>query len=166
MELKLIAQDITQTSKTACDALIVLVPESFGAAKGKSASKTAENLTDAISQALKDGDFETKTGKLLQIYRSTHTSATRTVLVGAGDGSVKSIKTAVTAAVSSIKSTSKKLVICLSELNKISAEAAKASVLCAADASYVYTSTKTKVEPRKLTHITVVVHKDALGATD
>jgi leucyl aminopeptidase len=83
MELKLVAQDLTQTSKTACDALIVLVPESFGAAKGKSASKTAENLTDAISQALKDGDFETKTGKLLQIYRSTHTSATRTVLVTA-----------------------------------------------------------------------------------
>ncbi|MEY4584532.1 MAG: hypothetical protein RJB10_1029 [Pseudomonadota bacterium] len=166
MELKLVAQDLTQTSKTACDALIVLVPESFGAAKGKSASKTAENLTDAISQALKDGDFETKTGKLLQIYRSTHTSATRTVLVGAGDGSVKSIKTAVTAAVSSIKSTSKKLVICLSELPKISQEGAKAALLCAADASYVYTSTKTKVEPRKLTSITVAVDKDALNATD
>ncbi|MEY4294407.1 MAG: hypothetical protein RLY82_95 [Pseudomonadota bacterium] len=162
MELKLIAQDFTQTCKTACDALIVLVPESFAQSK----SKTTSNLVDLISQALKEGDFETKTGKLLQIYRSSHTAATRTVLVGAGDGSVKSIKTAVTAAVSSIKSTSKKLVICLSELDKISAEAAKASVLCACVASYVYTSTKTKVEPRKLTHITVALDKDALNATD
>jgi leucyl aminopeptidase len=163
MELKLIAQDLTQTSKTACDALIVLVPESFAQSK----SKTTSNLTDLISQALKEADFEAKTGKLLQIYRSNHTAATRTVLVGAGDGSVKSIKTAVTAAVSAIKSTStKKLVICLSELENVSEEGAKATVLCAADASYVYTSTKTKVEPRKLTSITVAVDKEAINATD
>jgi leucyl aminopeptidase len=167
MELKLIAQDLTQTSKTACDALIVLVPDSFTQSKAISKAKGNENLTDVISQALKEGDFETKTGKLLQIYRSSHTAATRTVLVGAGDGSVKSIKTAVTAAVSAIKSTaSKKLVICLSELTKVNSEAAKAAVLCAADASYVYTSTKTKVEPRKLTSITVAVDKEALNATD
>ena len=163
MELKLIAQDLTQTAKTACDALIVLVPESFSQTK----SKTTANLTDLISQAMKEGDFEAKTGKLLQVYRSSHTAATRTVLVGAGDGSVKNIKTAVTAAVSSIKSTSaKKLVICLSEVNKITSEAVKAAVLCAADASYVYTSTKTKVEPRKLTNITVAIDKDVPTATD
>ena len=171
MELKLIAQDLTQTSKTACDALIVLVPESFSAAMGKSSIKatlkTTENLTDVISQALKEGDFETKTGKLLQIYRSNHVAATRTVLVGAGDGSVKSIKTAVTAAVSAIKATSsKKLVICLGELALVTQEGVKATVLCAADASYVYTSTKTKVEPRKLNHITVVVDNGALSATE
>jgi leucyl aminopeptidase len=170
MELKLITQDLTQTSKTACDALIVLVPESFAQSQSISKAKTTSNLTDLISQAMKEGDFDAKTGKLLQIYRSNHAAATRTVLVGAGDGSVKSIKTAVTAAVSAIKSTtSKKLVICLSELNganKINAEAAKAVLLCAADASYVYTSTKTKVEPRKLTSITVALDKDALNAAD
>ena len=167
MELKLIAQDLTQTSKTACDALIVLVPESFAQSKAISKAKTTENLTDVISQALKEGDFETKIGKLLHIYRSNHTAATRTVLVGAGDGSVKSIKTAVTAAVSAIKSTSsKKLLICLSELTSVSQEAVKAAVLCAADASYVYTSTKTKVEPRKLTSITVAIDKSALTTTD
>jgi leucyl aminopeptidase len=167
MELKLIAQDLTQTSKTACDALIVLVPESFAQSKAISKAKTTENLTDVISQALKEGDFETKIGKLLHIYRSNHTAATRTVLVGAGDGSVKSIKTAVTAAVSAIKSTSsKKLLICLSELTSVSQETVKAAVLCAADASYVYTSTKTKVEPRKLTSITVAIDKSALTTTD
>ena len=174
MELKLIAQDLTQTSKTACDALIVLVPESFAKSKVISKVKSAGNLTDLISQALKEGDFEVKTGKLLQVYRSTHTAATRTLLVGAGDGSIKSIKTAVTAAVSAIKSTSaKKLLICLSELGELdkvsessAKEAVKAAVLCAAEASYVYTSTKTKVEPRKLTSITVIVDKDALIATE
>ena len=166
MELKLIAQDLTQTSKTACDALIVLVPETFTKSKVNSKVKSSEYLTDLISQALKEGDFETKTGKLLQIYRSTHTAATRTVLVGVGDGSVKNIKTAVTAAVSAIKSTSaKKLVICLSELAAVNPEGVKAAVLCAADASYVYTSTKTKVEPRKLNSISVVVDKKALNAT-
>jgi leucyl aminopeptidase len=164
MELKLISQDLTQTSKTACDALIVLVPEAFSPAKVNKVIKVkvSENLTDLISHALKEGDFEAKTGKLLQIYRSSHTAATRTVLVGAGDGSIKSIKTAVTAAVSAIKSSSaKKLVICLSELDKVSVDAAKAAVLCAADASYVYISTKTKIEPRKLTSITVTVASQA-----
>ncbi len=169
MELKLIAQDLTQTSKTACDALIVLVPETFAKSKVNSKVKSSEYLTDLISHALKEGDFETKTGKLLQIYRSTHTAATRTVLVGAGDGSVKNIKTAVMAAVSAIKSTSaKKLVICLSELGdleKTSQEGVKAAFLCAAEASYVYTSTKTKVEPRKLNSISVVVDKKAFNAT-
>ena len=163
MELKLIAQDLMQTSNTTCDALIVLVPEAFAQSK----SKTTSNLTDLISQALREGDFETKTGKLLQIYRSSHTAATRTLIVGAGDGSVKSIKTAVTTAVSAIKSTSaKKLIICLSELEKVNEEGAKAAVLCAADASYVYTSTKTKVEPRKLTSITLTLNKDALSAPE
>ena len=169
MELKLIAQDLTQTSKTACDALIVLVPETFAKSKVNSKVKSSEYLTDLISQALKEGDFETKTGKLLQIYRSTHTAATRTVLVGAGDGSVKNIKTAVMAAVSAIKSTSaKKLVICLSELGdleKTSQEGVQAAFLCAAESSYVYTSTKTKVEPRKLNSISVVVDKKAFNAT-
>ena len=171
MELKLISQDLTQTSKTACDALIVLVPESSSPSKVKTTVKAPENLTDLIAHALKEGDFEAKTGKLLQLYRSSHTAATRTVLVGAGDGSVKSIKTAVTAAVSAIKSSSsKKLVICLSELSFANAEAAqeaaKAAALCAADASYVYTSTKTKIEPRKLTNITVVVDVKSLNATE
>jgi leucyl aminopeptidase len=171
MELKLISQDLTQTSKIACDALIVLVPESLKPSKVKTTVKAPENLTDLIAHALKEGDFEAKTGKLLQLYRSSHTAATRTVLVGAGDGSVKSIKAAVTAAVSAIKSSSsKKLVICLSELSfsnvEAAQEAAKAATLCAADASYVYTSTKTKIEPRKLTNITVVVDAKALSATE
>ena len=167
MELKLISQDLMQTSKMACDALIVLVPESFSPAKVKTKDAVSANLTDLIAQALKEGDFEAKTGKLLHIYRSSHVAATRTVLVGAGDGSVKSIKTAVTAAVAAVKSSaSKKLVICLSELATVSAEGTKATLLAAADASYVYTSTKTKIEPRKLTDISVAVAKEALPASE
>ena len=167
MELKLISQDLMQTSKMACDALIVLVPESFSPAKVKTKDAVSANLTDLIAHALKEGDFEAKTGKLLHIYRSSHVAATRTVLVGAGDGSVKSIKTAVTAAVAAVKSSaSKKLVICLSELATVSAEGTKATLLAAADASYVYTSTKTKIEPRKLTDISVAVAKEALPASE
>ena len=108
MELKLISQDLMQTSKMACDALIVLVPESFSPAKVKTKDAVSANLTDLIAHALKEGDFEAKTGKLLHIYRSSHVAATRTVLVGAGDGSVKSIKTAVTAAVAAVKSSASK----------------------------------------------------------
>ncbi|HRH06458.1 MAG TPA: M17 family peptidase N-terminal domain-containing protein, partial [Burkholderiaceae bacterium] len=170
MELKLIAQDLAQTCKTTCDALVLLVPETFKPenSKGKaSATKTTapHSMQDLIAQAMSDGDFDAKLGKILHIYRHTLTQATRLVLVGAGDGSTKSIKSAVTTAVVGLKSNgSKKLVISLNLVDGTDAASAQAAFFAAADASYVYTTTKPKADARKFTHITVAVRKDALSA--
>ncbi len=169
MELKLIAQDLAQTCKTTCDALVVLVPESYPL------NKTKEKLTvkvtvsrsvhGLINQAMHAGDFETKLGKTLQIYRHALTQATRLVLVGAGDGSSKSIKAAVATAVGGLKSNGvKKLVISLDLLAGTDTTHAQGAFLAATDTSYVYTTTKPKADPRGITHITVAVHKNALTA--
>ncbi len=171
MELKLIAQDLAQTCKTTCDACVVLVPETFKSEnfKGKaSAPKTAspQSVQDLIAQAMSDGDFDAKLGMTLHIYRHALTQATRLVLVGAGDGSTKSIKSAVTTAVGGLKSNgSKELVISLSLIETADATSAQAAFFAAADASYVYTTTKPKADARKFTHITVAVRKDAMNAT-
>ncbi len=171
MELKLIAQDLAQTCKTTCDACVVLVPETFKSEnfKGKaSAPKTTspQSVQDLIAQAMSDGDFDAKLGMTLHIYRHALTQATRLVLVGAGDGSKKSIKSAVTTAVGGLKSNgSKELVISLSLIETADATSAQAAFFAAADAIYVYTTTKPKADARKFTHITVAVRKDAMNAT-
>ena len=173
MDFKLKTQDLTQAGQTPCDALIVLVPDAFGAknaaaAKTSKTAKTAKvaktvqatelSLTEVIAQALHAGDFESKTGKLLHLYRSPATASTRTLLVGAGDGSAKSIKTAVTTAITALKTTSaKKLVLYLGALPELSESTCQATLLAVAEASYVYTSSKTKIEPRKITEVTVGV---------
>ncbi len=180
MDFKLKTQDLTLASKDPCDALIVLVPDAFKttgtgvpASKAGKTAKVAKavqspelELTDVIAQALQAGDFESKTGKLLHLYRSGVTRATRTLLVGAGDGSAKSLKTAVTAAITAVKATSAaKIVLCLSALPDLSESTCQATLLAVAEASYVYSSSKTKIEPRKIVEVTVGVHADALDAS-
>ncbi len=174
MDFKLKTQDLTQAGQTPCDALIVLVPDAFGAkdaaaAKTSKTAKTAKvaktvhppelSLPEVIAQALHAGDFESKTGKVLQLYRSPATAATRTLLVGVGDGSAKSVKTAVIAATAALKSTTaKKIVLYLGALPDLSESICQSTLLAVAEASYVYTSSKTKIEPRKITEVTVGVH--------
>lgn len=183
MDFKLKTQDLTAASETPCDALIVLVPDAFSAAnattvkrdKSGKASKTAKvvkteqtpepDLSSVIVQALEAGDFESKKGKLLHLYRSHTTQATRTLLVGAGDGGAKSVKAAVTAAVAALKSSpARKIVLCLSALPGLSEASCQAAMLAVAEASYVYTSSKTEIEPRKIVEVTVGVNVDALDA--
>ncbi|HOZ67549.1 MAG TPA: M17 family peptidase N-terminal domain-containing protein, partial [Burkholderiaceae bacterium] len=154
MELKLIAQDLAQTCKTTCDACVVLVPETFKSEnfKGKASAPkvtSPQSVQDLIAQAMRDGDFDAKLGKTLHIYRHALTQATRLVLVGAGDGSTKSIKSAVATAVGGLKSNgAKKLVISLSLVETADAASAQAAFFAAADASYVYTTTKPKADAR------------------
>ncbi|HMS27992.1 MAG TPA: leucyl aminopeptidase [Burkholderiaceae bacterium] len=172
MELKLIAQDLAHTSKTNCDALVVLVPEAFKPNPVKNQASTRKppalaEVQDLIAQAMRAGDFEAKLGNTLHIYRHALTQATHVLLVGVGDGSAKSIKVAVSAAVARLKSNgSKKLVIDLSLIDGADGIKAQAAFLAAADASYVYTTTKPKADARKFSHITVAVQKNALSATE
>jgi leucyl aminopeptidase len=120
-----------------CDALLVLLPLNFQAADD--AVSTLANL------AIKSGDLQTKVGQLLTTYRPADISATRLVFVGAGDGSAKSVRTAVNAAITSIKgSSAKRVVIDLNFLSTAANAHASAAVLAAADACYVFTTTKPK----------------------
>jgi len=130
------------------DALVVLVPKSFKAAGGV--------LSDLIVVALKAGDFEAKSGKLLQMYRPAGFAATRVVLVGCEDGTPRQTRTALAAAAGAIKGASvKRVSICFAWA--AGADIVHAAVVALADATYVYTTTKTKPEGRAIERVDVGV---------
>lgn len=129
-----------------CDALVVLIPEGFKPGK--------DDLSLLAGQAIKDKDLETKPGKLLQLYRPVQASAVRLVLAGVGEGKAKQVRTALTAALASLKGPSlKKLVVCFATPAR--EDAVRATVHAIADATYVYTTTKSKSEGRTLQKVLV-----------
>ena len=133
-----------------CDALIVLV-----------AGDTVSG-SDAVSRlaalAIKAGDFESKAGKLLSAYRAEGISATRVLLAGAGDGSEKSVRTAVQAAMGALKTTNvRRVLLSLLALPAPGPQIVRAAVVACADAAYVYSTTKSKPAEQKLQRVVVGV---------
>ena len=139
---------LSTATKEKCDAQIILVGESFKPAK--------DALSVLIAQALKAGDFETKVGKTLLIYRPAGLAASRVVLLGIGEGSAKEVRKAVATAVAAVKSDKIKT-LHLGFTTEPQTGAVRAAVLAVAEASYVYTSTKSKPEGRQLQSISVGV---------
>ncbi|MHB1248306.1 MAG: leucyl aminopeptidase [Polaromonas sp.] len=139
-----------------CDALLVLIPQGLRA--------EGDPLSALAALALKSGDLEAKPGKLLSAYRTPGIAATRVLLVGAGDGSAKNVRTAVNAGLGALKSSNaRRAILCLGLLDSPQPDAVLAAVVACGDASYAYTSTKSKASPEKLRHVVVVVN-DAASA--
>ena len=146
MNFELKPMGLVGAANEKCDALLVLVSQTFKAGK--------DDLSVLVAQALKSADFEAKPGKLLQLYRPLQANATRVVLVGVGEGTAKQVRTAVLAAVGGVKSSSlKKLLLCFA--TPAHEAAVRAAVLAVADASYAYTSTKSKPEGRSLQKVLI-----------
>jgi leucyl aminopeptidase len=134
-----------------CDVLIVLVPQDWTAGP--------DALSQWIADALKAGDLEPQPGKLLIHYRSAAAAAARLVLAGAGDGSAREVRKAVDAAVGAIRGgPARRLCVCFAAAPEaVSGTALRAALLAAADASYQYTTTKSKAEGRKIARVTLGV---------
>ena len=133
-----------------CDALLVLVAQPFKPGK--------DDLSELVAAAVKSGDLETKAGKVLSLYKPVQANASRVVLVGIGEGSARDVRTAVLAATALVKSAVvKKLMVCFAQPAR--EEAIRAAMLAVADATYVYTRTKSKPEGRSL-------QKTAIAATN
>jgi leucyl aminopeptidase len=129
-----------------CDVLVILVSQDFKAAK--------DDLSALVAQALKSSDLETKAGKTLHMYRPTQCSATRVVLAGIGEGSAKEVRAGATAAIAAMKTPSmKKLTISFAAPAR--EDAIRAAVQAVADATYSYTSTKTKPDPRTVSKVII-----------
>jgi leucyl aminopeptidase len=145
-ELKTLGLAGAATEK--CDALVVLVGDSFKAAR--------DPLSSLVADALKARHLEAKPGKLLQAYRAAGVTAPRLVLASAGDGSGKKVQAAVLAAVGSLRTSGvKRLVICLPA--DAGDDAVRAAILATAEATYVYVATKSKPEGRELQRVTLAV---------
>ncbi len=146
MNFELKAMGLAGVSTEKCDALIVLVPQDFKPGK--------DDLSTLIAQTLKAGDLEAKAGKSLCLYRPVQAHATRVVLVGIGAGSARDVRGAVLSAVTAVKSSSlKKLLVCFAAPAR--EDAVRSVVTAVADASYTYTTTKSKPEGRTLSKVLV-----------
>ncbi|RYF76234.1 MAG: leucyl aminopeptidase [Comamonadaceae bacterium] len=145
MDFELKTLTTTQASARKTDALIVLVAEG--------ALPATDAISTLIAQARKAGDLPDKAGRLLQVYRAPGVTSPRMVLVSTGDGAPQRVRTAVLAAMSAIKSANVRRA-CVMFAQQPGAEGLHAAVLAAADASYVYVTTKPKAEARALTQLT------------
>jgi leucyl aminopeptidase len=145
-ELKTLSPSGASSEK--CDALVLLVSESFKGGK--------DALSKLASDAQKARDFEAKPGKLLQAYRCAGIAAPRVVLAGCGNGSGKHVQTAVQAAMGVLRSPGvKRLAICLPSGGD--EDGVRAVVAAAAESSYVYVATKSKPEGRELQRVTLLI---------
>ena len=154
IQFELKAMDLAGSVGAKADVLVLLVPDAFKPGK--------DEVSQCIAQAIKSGDFELKAGKLLQLYRHSLFAPNRVILVGAGDASVRQVRQAVMAATATLKSGAcGKVLISLAFVSQVEsgqfAAKVKASMVAVADASYVYTTTKSKVEARRITSVTVGV---------
>ena len=133
-----------------CDALVVLIPQDMHGGD--------DPVSQLAALAIKSGDFEAKPGKLLNSYRMAGIAATRLILVGAGDGSAKNVRTAVTAAMGTLKNGNvKTAVLSLHALNQTEDTLVRAAVVACGDASYVYSTTKSKATPASLERVLLAV---------
>ena len=149
MNFELKTMDVAQAASEKCDLLVLLVPDGF--APGKDA------LGALVAQAIKAKDLDTKPGKSLHSYQVAGVAARRVALAGIGAGDARAVRQAVAAVAPALKQGApKRAVVCVA--GAASAAAVEAVVRGVAQASYVYTATKSKAEARSLARVLVGVH--------
>ncbi len=149
MNFELRSLNLSAALAEKCDALVILIDLAFTAG--------ADKLSPVIAQALKRGDLEAKPGKLIQLYAVPGVASPRIVVAFLGDGTSHQARQAVCAAVSTLKGAKnvKKLLIFVAP--GLTGSAVAATVLAAADASYVFTTTKSRPEGRSITTVTLAL---------
>ena len=152
MNFELKALDLIGAADEKADLLVVLVSKDFKAGK--------DELSLLIANAVKCGDLEAAAGRCLALYRPLQAAATRLVLAQVADAGARSVRTAVLAALALGKSPNlKKLVVCFAA--QASEESVRAAVGAVSEASYSYTTTKSKPAPRVLAKIAIGVSNPA-----
>ncbi|NBX20633.1 MAG: leucyl aminopeptidase [Betaproteobacteria bacterium] len=146
MNFELKPLNLVALANEKADLLILLVAQDFKAGK--------DELSVLVAQTLKQGDFAAKPGTVLSLYRPVQFNATKVVLAGIGEGRARQVRSALAACATALKATSlKKLVVAFAA--PAQEDAVRAVPLAVADASYVYTHTKSKPEPRTLQKVLV-----------
>ncbi|MEJ8823333.1 leucyl aminopeptidase [Variovorax humicola] len=152
MDFQLKTLSLAQAATEKADALIVLSASSDDGATSP--------IATLLAQARETDDLPAKAGKLLQLYRPAGVAASRVVLVSVGDGSPASVRTAVSAGVQAVKpGNPKRVVIVFAQ--SVDASALRQAMFAAADATYVYTTTKPKAEARTVRQLVLGVPEAA-----
>lgn len=144
MKFEIRQTSLTQSQQSPQDALLVLWPQ---------AAKEEGLLADWIRKAQRQGDFRDTVGSVLQSYGMPGVQPRHVVVVACGNGEVRDIRKAVRAVWPALKSAAVKSlrVQCVGPALQPRVIQALATEL--ADASYVYVSTLSKPETRKLAQV-------------
>ena len=136
MNFELRALEAGKASRTRADALLVLLPE---------ACKFDNSPLGLLAKkALRAGDLSFKPGKLLQIYLPVGVQARRVLFCGAGEGAPRQVRQAISAALAALKGApAAHVAISLAALKPCQG-LVRAAVLASADASYRYSTTKSR----------------------
>ncbi len=148
MNFEFKAFDLSAAAQEKCEAMVLLFGGDFRPDK--------DAVSALLSVALKAGDIDAKAGKALLAYRPTGVLANRLVLAGVGEGSAREVRQALSAAIGQLKGAKlKKIDICFATMPQ--SAALRAAVTAVADATYVYTSTKSKPEGRTVQRVVIGV---------
>ncbi|MBB1073593.1 leucyl aminopeptidase [Rhodoferax sp. 4810] len=140
--------DLRSLSSEKTDALLVFVTSAFKPDK--------DALTGWIAKTLKSGDLAAKAGQMLDIYQPDGLACSRLLLLHVGDGTAIEVRKAVAAAVGLLKSAKPKaLTLCF--LHAPTPQSLRSAITGLADATYVYTATKSKAEGRAVRQVNCVV---------
>ncbi|MDQ3058535.1 MAG: leucyl aminopeptidase [Pseudomonadota bacterium] len=154
MDFELKTLTLASICNEKADALIVLIPEGLPAAD--------DPVSTLAALAIKSGDLQTKPGKLLSAYRTAGIAAPRVLLASVGDGSARSVRSALIAALGALKtSNAQRVMVCLSALTELQPEVVRAAVVACSEAVYAYATTKSKPSPLKLQRLVLAVEKAA-----
>jgi len=128
------------------DVLIALVDESFKPA--------ADALSGWIQQVIQQGDFQAKSGPSVELYRPSGLQCTRLLLLPLGQDKAGGVKETLNTTFARLKAT-KPRHVSLCFLAQPPQEVLRAALLALADASYMYTTTKSKAEARSVQRVDV-----------
>jgi leucyl aminopeptidase len=143
------------TAKLAADALLlVIVGASLPAALDAP-------LAESVAEAIRHGDLVLKPGKSAYLRQVPGVKAPRVAVAVAKDGSARAVKAAAAAGIGLVRGLGvKHLAVLVAGADGIGAAQAEALATCAADAVYVYRTTKpSAAEPPALARLTLLVAK-------
>ncbi len=153
MDFELRSLSSAQAAQLACDALLVLLPDTPST---RNATATGP-LDRLVAQATRDGDLEPGVAKSLACYRPEGIKAARVLLMRAGDGTPGAVRKAVVTGVGLLRQPGvKRLGVVLGLLDADDA-VVRATVQACAEATYSYTTTKPSAKPRALRHVVLGV---------
>jgi len=135
------------------DVLLVFVPGDFKPA--------ADTLSGWIDKTIQDGDFQGKSGSLLEIYRPQGLQCTRLMLLPLEQGLTADVKENFGTAMARLKAC-KPGQITLCFLTAVAPVVLRWSLAALADVSYAYTATKNKAQTSSLKRVDVVAPMDEI----
>lgn len=147
MNFELQSCETADAGQKPCDALLVLVSSKFVAGPGI--------LPTLVGDLLDSGELEPKVGKMIQTHRPGGISSIRLVIVHAGEATGKNVRQAVAGAINAIKTHPHVKNVSLHLACEGCVDKVGVAVMAAAEASYVYTTTQSKPEGRRIRKLTV-----------